>query len=179
MAVGNPDKLLPLIVSQIAADASDDKKLSLSLHALKEFISHASPEALSSTAESLWTPLFTICSIEGPPPPEAGLPATAADADKKAREKRAEAQWKSTAPHREKWKQTENSRNVSADCLGKITLTDPNRFLPQLQARLQDSLAGIRAAVISGKLQSQLSRSLLTCLLSDPFHSCGRLSVFR
>lgn len=168
MAVGSPDQLLPLIVSQIAADAADDKKLSLSLHALKEFITHSSAQSLSSKAESLWTPLFTICSIEGPPPPEAGLPKEASDADKKAREKRAEAQRKATEPLREKWKQTENSRNVSADCLGKITLTDPGRFLPQLQvrvqsqscgaiidlsftqARVQDSLAGIRSAVISG-----------------------------
>jgi cullin-associated NEDD8-dissociated protein 1 len=139
------------IVSQIAASGAGDKERALSLQALKEFIVHAHFTDLAASAEALWTPLFSICAVDGPPPVEPSPPATATADEKKKRDQRVDEQWKQTEPIREQWKQTESSRNVAAECLGKITLTQPQRFLPQLQARLQDGQAGIRAAIISGR----------------------------
>jgi cullin-associated NEDD8-dissociated protein 1 len=59
MAVGSLAVVLPLLEQHIATD--DAKRRLLSLHALKELISHASPAALASIAQRLWTPLFEHC----------------------------------------------------------------------------------------------------------------------
>lgn len=151
LAVGSPT-LVSAIVQQIAASGVDDKQRVLSLQALKEFIVHAQFNDLASVAESLWTPLFSICSVDGPPPSEGAVAAAASADEKKKRDARVNEHWKQTEAIREHWKQTETSRNVAAECLGKITLTQAQRFLPQLQARVQDGQAGIRVAVISGKM---------------------------
>lgn len=148
LAVGSED-----LVDQVIAHISsgDAHQAVLALHALKEFITHAQAPSIAARADSLWQPLFSICSIEGPPPPEASLPDDAKPEQKKARDQRIEAQFKENEPVRTKWMQTETSRSVAAECLGKITLLDPPRFLPQLQARVGDKLAGIRCAVITGQ----------------------------
>ncbi|ORZ05672.1 armadillo-type protein [Lobosporangium transversale] len=45
--------------------------------------------------------------------------------------------------------QEEGTRNVVAECLGKLTLTNPYKFLPELQARLKSESAQIRGTVVS------------------------------
>ncbi|KAF9091293.1 Cullin-associated NEDD8-dissociated protein 1 [Mortierella sp. AD031] len=45
--------------------------------------------------------------------------------------------------------QEEGTRNVVAECLGKLTLTNPYKFLPELQARLRSDSPQIRGTVVS------------------------------
>ncbi|KAM0753363.1 TIP120-domain-containing protein [Meredithblackwellia eburnea MCA 4105] len=45
--------------------------------------------------------------------------------------------------------QEEGTRNVAADCLGQLTVTDPAKYLPQLQARLHSESRHTRATVIA------------------------------
>lgn len=148
LAVGSED-LVDQVIAHISSGNAQENVLAL--HTLKEFITHAQPSAISTRAESLWQPLFSICAIDGPPPPEPGLPGNAKPDEKKKRDQRIEAEFKKNEPQRSRWQQTDQSRTVAAECLGKITLTDPNRFLPLLQSRVGDKLAGIRCAVITGK----------------------------
>lgn len=148
LAAGS-EELVDQVISHISSGSAQEAVLALS--ALKEFIAHAQPAAIGARADSLWQPLLNICAIDGPPPPEPGLPADAKPDQKKQRDQRIEAEFKKNEPIRAKWQQTETSRAVAAECLGKIILTDPSRFLPMLQSRNTDALAGIRCAVITGK----------------------------
>ncbi|CAO1637772.1 unnamed protein product [Parajaminaea phylloscopi] len=43
----------------------------------------------------------------------------------------------------------EATRNIGAECLARLTLTDPRRYLVQLQGRLSDASPSTRAAVIA------------------------------
>ncbi|KAF9154219.1 Cullin-associated NEDD8-dissociated protein 1 [Linnemannia schmuckeri] len=45
--------------------------------------------------------------------------------------------------------QEEGTRNVVAECLGKLTLTNPYKFLPELQSRLRSDSPQIRGTVVS------------------------------
>ncbi|KAL8293671.1 hypothetical protein RQP46_000372 [Phenoliferia psychrophenolica] len=45
--------------------------------------------------------------------------------------------------------QEEGTRNVAADCLGQLTVTNPAKYLPQLQARLHSDSRHTRATVIA------------------------------
>ncbi|GAA5863674.1 hypothetical protein JCM3774_001210 [Rhodotorula dairenensis] len=45
--------------------------------------------------------------------------------------------------------QEEGTRNVAADCLGQLTVINPTKFLPQLQARLASDSRDTRATVIA------------------------------
>ncbi|KAI9236724.1 MAG: putative tip120 [Podila humilis] len=45
--------------------------------------------------------------------------------------------------------QEEGTRNVVAECLGKLTLTNPYKFLPDLQGRLRNESPQIRGTVVS------------------------------
>lgn len=61
----------------------------------------------------------------------------------------------------------EATRNLGAECLARLTLTDPARYLPELQVRLHDNAASTRAAVIAairftltGKESSQYDTEL-------------------
>ncbi|GAA5846966.1 hypothetical protein JCM9279_006969 [Rhodotorula babjevae] len=105
IAVGNSSAFLPTILELIQ---SDDKKRYLALQALKEVIIHSTSEALASTSDTLWTPLFENCEA-----------------------------------------QEEGTRNVAADCLGQLTVINPAKYLPQLQARLSSSSHHTRATVIA------------------------------
>lgn len=105
IAVGNSAAFLPTILDLIQ---SDDKKRYLALQALKEVIVHSTPDALASTSDTLWTPLFDNCEA-----------------------------------------QEEGTRNVAADCLGQLTVINPAKYLPQLQARLSSSSHHTRATVIA------------------------------
>ncbi|KAF5361703.1 hypothetical protein D9758_007269 [Tetrapyrgos nigripes] len=55
IAIGNLHQFLPIIVKMVQ---SDQKKRLLSLHALKEVVTHSSHGHLESVAEMLWVPLF-------------------------------------------------------------------------------------------------------------------------
>ncbi|KAL4244143.1 CAND family protein [Abortiporus biennis] len=55
IAVGNLQHFLPVIVKMIE---NDSKKRLLSLHALKEVVTHCSHGQLETVADILWTPLF-------------------------------------------------------------------------------------------------------------------------
>ncbi|KAF8651021.1 hypothetical protein AX16_004955 [Volvariella volvacea WC 439] len=55
IAIGNLHQYLPAIVKLVE---SDPKKRLLSLHALKEVVTHCSQGQLEGVAELLWTPLF-------------------------------------------------------------------------------------------------------------------------
>jgi cullin-associated NEDD8-dissociated protein 1 len=134
LAVGSPTDCLPQLVGYIQAGNGDDRKRTLALGAVKEFIVHASVASLAPSADELWEPLIAICAIEGPPPAEA-KPAGLAPDEVKARDKRVDAAWKASESVREQWKATEVSRTMAAECLGKITLADPQRYLAKLQVR--------------------------------------------
>lgn len=45
--------------------------------------------------------------------------------------------------------QDEGTRNVAADCLGQLTVLNPAKYLPQLQARLSNESRHTRATVIA------------------------------
>ncbi|CUA71409.1 Cullin-associated NEDD8-dissociated protein 1 [Rhizoctonia solani] len=104
IAIGSQERFLPIIVKLVQ---TDDKKRLLSMHALKEVVSHCSQAHLESIAESLWQPLFDTGSSH------------------------------------------EKALNIAASCLGKLTTTNPARFLPPLEARLQDPSPTVRALVVS------------------------------
>ncbi|CAE6466306.1 unnamed protein product [Rhizoctonia solani] len=104
IAIGSQERFLPIIVKLVQTD--DEKRL-LSMHALKEVVSHCSQAHLESIAESLWQPLFDTGSSH------------------------------------------EKALNIAASCLGKLTTTNPARFLPPLEARLQDPSPTVRALVVS------------------------------
>jgi cullin-associated NEDD8-dissociated protein 1 len=106
MAVGNLGVFLPIIQGQIKD--IDPKKRLLSLQALKELITHGSPEQLTHIAEQIWVPLFEICATKD-----------------------------------------EAIQNIGAECLARLTLTQPAQYLPQLQSRIQDPVASTRASVIA------------------------------
>ncbi|TBU30790.1 TIP120-domain-containing protein [Dichomitus squalens] len=105
IAVGNLHHFLPLIVKMVEHD--QEKRL-LSLHAIKEIVTHCSHGQLETVAEQLWTPLFENSENT-----------------------------------------EETTRNVAAACLGKLTTTQPARFLPQLHERIKDPNPATRATVLS------------------------------
>ncbi|KAL4071187.1 armadillo-type protein [Scleroderma yunnanense] len=106
IAIGNLHQFLPAIL-RIAE--SDPSKRLLSLHALKEVVTHGSHGQLEPVADQLWIPLFRNST---------------SDAE-------------------------ESTRNVAAACLGKLTTTQPSRYLPQLHARIRDESPAVRSTVIS------------------------------
>ncbi|KAF8329094.1 TIP120-domain-containing protein [Cantharellus anzutake] len=105
VAIGNIPAFLPVIIKQIQAD--DERRL-LSLHSLKEIVTHCSNSQLEGVADAVWSPVF-----ENPENSEEG------------------------------------TRNVAAACLGKLTTTNPSRYLPQLQSRIRDPSWVVRATVVS------------------------------
>lgn len=105
IAIGNLHKFLPALVNMVQ---NDPKKRLLSLHALKETVTHCSHGKLENVAEVLWGPLFENTETS-----------------------------------------EETTRNVAAACLGKLAVTKPARYLPQLHAKIHDSDAGTKAIIVS------------------------------
>lgn len=105
IAVGNLHHFLPFIVKMVERDPA--KRL-LSLHALKEVVTHCSHGQLENVADMLWVPLFQNSE-----------------------------------------ESEEITRNVAAACLGKLAITAPSRYLPQLHERIRDENPAARATVIS------------------------------
>lgn len=145
MAVGNLHHFLPVIVKMIEKDS---QRRLLSLHALKEVVTHCSHGQLETVADLLWVPLFQNSEIS-----------------------------------------EETTRNVAAACLGKLTTTNPSRYLPQLHDRIQDSSPSARATVLaairytfadsSPAYDELLSPVLLDflVLISDPDLTVRRLAL--
>ncbi|KAF9229840.1 TIP120-domain-containing protein [Gyrodon lividus] len=106
IAIGNLHLFLPAILKVAEHDPS--KRL-LSLHALKEVVTHCSHGQLEPVADLIWTPLF----------------------------------------HNSTSDSEESTRNVAAACLGKLTTTQPSRYLPQLHACIHDENPAVRATVVS------------------------------
>lgn len=132
MAAGSPTFFLPSVLAEIEMASKDDRKLHLLLGSVKEVLSHSSSAALVELSNALWSPLFQICesaSAQQQVTAADGLSATSAKAGDEAR--------------------LDSTRNVAAECLGKITLIDPTVYLGQLQSRMQSQSAGTRAAVIT------------------------------
>ncbi|KAF8933135.1 Cullin-associated NEDD8-dissociated protein 1 [Dissophora ornata] len=85
--------------------------------------------------------------------------------------------------------QEEGTRNVVAECLGKLTLTNPYKFLPELQARLRSESPQIRGTVVSAfkytftdntRSYDELLRPLIVeflSLMKDQDLSVRRLSL--
>ncbi|TKY84547.1 hypothetical protein EX895_006449 [Sporisorium graminicola] len=110
MAVGALAVFLPAIEQQVRAP-SDDKTSSqrfLSLHALKELITHGSAEQLSLVADQVWPVLFDACETK-----------------------------------------EEGVRSIGAECLARLTLSEPTKFLPLLQERLRSPSVSVRATVLA------------------------------
>ncbi|EIW86241.1 TIP120-domain-containing protein [Coniophora puteana RWD-64-598 SS2] len=105
IAIGNLHMFLPAIIKIMENDA---QKRLLSLHALKEVVTHCSHGQLELVAEQSWGPLFQ----------------NSEDSE-------------------------ESTRNVAAACLGKLTTTNPSRYLPQLHDRIKDENPAARATVVS------------------------------
>ncbi|KIM50021.1 hypothetical protein SCLCIDRAFT_12402, partial [Scleroderma citrinum Foug A] len=106
IAIGNLHQFLPAI---LRISESDPSKRLLSLHALKEVVTHGSHGQLEPVADQLWIPLFRNSTSDT----------------------------------------EESTRNVAASCLGKLTTTQPSRYLPQLHTHIRDESPAVRATVIS------------------------------
>ncbi|CAG8722229.1 9054_t:CDS:2, partial [Ambispora leptoticha] len=70
----------------------------------------------------------------------------------------------------------EGTRGVVAECLGKLTLANPNKFLPELQKRLRSDSAQTRGTVVTaikftfinqGQEYDELLRPLIVDFLSS------------
>ncbi|SPO27611.1 related to Cullin-associated NEDD8-dissociated protein 1 [Ustilago trichophora] len=110
MAVGALPVFLP-VVEQHIRSPSDDKASSqrfLSLHALKELITHGSAEQLAVVADQVWPVLFDACETK-----------------------------------------EEGVRSIGAECLARLTLSEPIKFLPLLQERLRSPSVSVRATVLA------------------------------
>lgn len=110
MAVGALAVFLPAIEQHVRA-RSDDKASShrfLSLHALKELITHGSGEQLAVVADQVWPVLFEACETK-----------------------------------------EEGVRSIGAECLARLTLSEPIKFLALLQERLRSPSASVRATVLA------------------------------
>ena len=132
MAAGSPTAFLPSLLTEIEKAAKDDRKLHLLLGSVKEVLSHTSSAALADLSSALWGPLFQICdsaSAQQKAGASNGMGGSSAKAGDEAR--------------------LDGTRNIAAECLGKITLTNPATHLGQLQSRMQATSAGTRAAVIT------------------------------
>lgn len=116
MAAGNPTLFLPAVLTEIQNASKDDRKLHLLLSSVKEILSHSSSGTLSDLSNALWAPLFQICEQASAQQQAAAAAAAGPKAGDEAR--------------------LDGTRNIAAECLGKITLTNPSVFLPQLQVSL-------------------------------------------
>lgn len=126
IAVGNPDKFLPTILQLIQ---SDDKKRYLALQALKEVRSECGRDVGTELISSSHHPQVILHSSQ---------------------EKLVEISDTLWTPLFENCQaQDEGTRNIAADCLGQLTVTNPSKYLPQLQERLSAKSRDTRATVIA------------------------------
>ena len=112
MAAGSPAAFLPSVLQEIQKASQDDRKMHLLLGSVKEILSHSAPSALCELSKTLWDPLFQICERA-----QQQEQATKKDASTKAGDEA----------------RLDGTRNIAAECLGMITLTDPAEYLGKLQ----------------------------------------------
>lgn len=117
MAAGSPTAFMPLVLQEIEKAGKDDRRMHLLLGSVKEILSHSSQEVLSELSNTLWSPLFQLCE------------------NASAQQKSAEDASNSTASSAKAGDEArlDGTRNIAAECLGKITLTNPSLYLNQLQ----------------------------------------------
>ncbi|SNX85962.1 related to Cullin-associated NEDD8-dissociated protein 1 [Melanopsichium pennsylvanicum] len=108
MAVGALPFFLPVIEQHISTPGDKGSQAFLSLHALKELITHGSGEQLSVVAQQIWPVLFDACETK-----------------------------------------EEGVRSIGAECLARLTLSEPCKFLPLLQERLRSQSVSVRATVLA------------------------------
>lgn len=125
IAVGNSDAFLPPILQLIE---TDDKKRYLALQALKEV-----GRLLGCSRGAVADPPFpSQVIIHSSADSLAGISDTL---------------WTPLFDNCQA--QDEGTRNVAADCLGQLTVLNPAKYLPQLQARLSNKSRHTRATVIA------------------------------
>lgn len=117
MAAGSPAAFMPSVLQEIEKAGKDDRRMHLLLGSVKEILSHSSPEVLSELSNTLWSPLFQLC--ENASIQQKLTDSTAGSSAKAGDEAR-----------------LDGTRNIAAECLGKITLTNPSLYLGQLQVSL-------------------------------------------
>ena len=126
VAVGNSDSFLPPILQLIE---TDDKKRYLALQALKEVSSRLLRLAPLATLAHLFALQVIVHS---------STESLASISD---------TLWTPLFDNCQA--QDEGTRNVAADCLGQLTVLNPAKYLPQLQARLSNKSRHTRATVIA------------------------------
>ena len=130
VAVGNLTYYLPFILAEIE---NQPKRQYLLLHSLKEVISSLSTskaglEQLMPSVPSIWTQLFKHCEC-----PEEGIILRKTQCNNSRNIKLSFL----------------GSRNVVAECLGKLVLVNPEELLPRLQQALKSDSALMKTAVVT------------------------------
>lgn len=146
MAAGSPATFMPSVLQEIEKAGKDDRRMHLLLGSVKEILSHSSPEVLSELSNTLWSPLFQLCEN--------------ASAQQKSTENAAGASAKAGDEAR-----LDGTRNIAAECLGKITLTNPSLYLNQLQV---SGVFDYHAATM------KLTRSAVSVVIQFGWYSRGR-----
>ncbi|CEQ40716.1 SPOSA6832_02353 [Sporobolomyces salmonicolor] len=126
IAVGNKEAFLPTILQLIQ---SDDKKRYLALQALKE-VNFSRPFVPSRYRAK--SPFALQVILHSSPESLAAI---------------SDQLWTPLFENCEA--QEEGIRNIAADCLGHLTVSNPAKYLPQLQARLSSDSRHTRATVIA------------------------------
>jgi hypothetical protein len=70
----------------------------------------------------------------------------------------------------------EGTRNVVADCLGKLTLIDPESLLPRLQESLVSDSALMRTTVVTA-VKFTISDQVLKCVTDSIVHTCALMKI--
>jgi cullin-associated NEDD8-dissociated protein 1 len=117
MACGSPQAFMPVVLQEIEKAGKDDRRMHLLLGSVKELLTHSSAQVLSELSNTLWTPLFQLCESASALQKAAGDSNNATGSSAKAGDEA----------------RLDGTRNIAAECLGKITLTNPAVYLGQLQ----------------------------------------------
>lgn len=108
---------MPAVLQEIDKAGKDDRRMHLLLGSVKEILSHSSPEVLSDLSNRLWAPLFQLCENSSAQQKSAEDASNSIDSSAKAGDEA----------------RLDGTRNIAAECLGKITLTNPSLYLGQLK----------------------------------------------
>ena len=161
MAAGSPATFLPSVLKEIQKASQDDRKMHLLLGSVKEVLSHSSPSALSELSQALWDPLFQICERAQMQEQQNAKKDASAKAGDEAR--------------------LDGTRNIAAECLGKITLTDPAEYLGKLQVSRIVHVVGLTAdaRLCIGSTGLEVSRNTSSCHYCCQIHLLGCIFELR
>ncbi|KAJ3341282.1 Cullin-associated NEDD8-dissociated protein 1 [Gonapodya sp. JEL0774] len=138
IAVGNLSKYVPILVDAIKQTG---KTKYLALVALKETITRYTMQNLAARSSSVITAGRSGNQVSAQNPP--GLSVSSLRAFPHA-----EQLWPLLFAAAEEATE-EGTRNVVAESLGRLSLSSPEKFLPELRARIQADKAATRAAVVT------------------------------